>query len=379
MTETLEPPTRLATDWVAVAASLVPDLRADAPERDATGELDAATFHRLRDLGLTTALVPAELGGGGASHGELAAALRVLAAGDPSVAVTLSMHSHLVAFQAWRHHHGQDATPVFGKVLDGAMLVSTGASDWIGSNGTTTKVDGGYRVSARKSPASGCEVGTIAVTSLRWDDAPDGPSVIHCAIPLTAEGVSIEQTWDTLGLRATGSHTIVYEDVFVPDAAVSLVRPADAWHPVWNIVVGAAMPLIAAAYVGIADRAVELARDAAAGSTDPTMWQLVGELLNTHTTAADVLAAMVADSDDLRFDNTNEHASRTLSRKSIVADASVRTVQLALEAVGGRGFSRSHELQRLLRDVHAVGFHPLPAHRQRELTGRVATGHPPVG
>jgi acyl-CoA dehydrogenase len=379
MTGILEPPTHEATDWAAIAAELVPDLRAGAAAADAAGEIDAAAFHRLRDVGLTTAMVPAELGGGGATHQQAADALRVLATGDPAVAVTLSMHSHLVAFQRWRHHHGQDAGAVFAKVVDGAILVSTGASDWVGSNGTATKADGGYRVSARKAPASGCEVGSIAVTSVRWDDGPDGPAVIHCAIPLTAEGVSIERTWDTLGLRATGSHTIVYDDVFVPDAAVSLVRPADVWHPVWNIVVGAAMPLIAAAYVGIADRARALAVEAAADTTDPAMWDLVGELSNRHTTAADVLAAMVADSDDLRFANTDEHSARTLSRKAVIAESAVRTVQLAMDVVGGRGFSRSHEMQRLLRDVHAVGFHPLPAHRQRQLTGRVATGHPPVG
>lgn len=108
-------------------------------------------------------------------------------------------------------------------------------------------------MSARKSPASGCEAGHILVTSIRWDEAPDGPKVLHCAVPIGAEGVRIERTWDTLGLRATGSHTVVLDEVFVPDAAVSLIRPADQWHPVWNVVMGAAMPLILSAYLGIAD------------------------------------------------------------------------------------------------------------------------------
>jgi len=100
----------------------------------------------------------------------------------------------LVAFQVWRHNHGQDASKIFGKVADeGAILVSTGASDWVGSNGTVEKVEGGYRVNARKTPASGCEVGQIAITSFRWDTAPDGPSVIHCAVPFASDGVSIDR------------------------------------------------------------------------------------------------------------------------------------------------------------------------------------------
>ena len=145
----------------------------------------------------------------------------------------------------------------------------------------------------------------------------DGPKVLHCSVPFGTEGVRIERTWDTLGLRATGSHTVVLEEVFVPDAAVSLIRPADQWHPVWNVVIGAAMPLILSAYLGIADAAVELARDAVAGRPAPHTFQLLGEMINAHTTAADVVAATYLDADDLRFPNTDELASRTLVRKTV--------------------------------------------------------------
>ncbi len=189
--------------------------------------------------------MPLEFGGGGASHAEVGRLLRELGRRDPSTAVAFSMHCHLVAAQVWRHRHGMDASALFRKVVDDrAVLISTGASDWVASSGSARRVEGGYRVSARKSPASGCEAGHVLVTSIRWDDAPDGPKVLHCAVPFGAEGVRIERTWDTLGLRATGSHTVVLDDVFVPDAAVSLIRPADEWHPVWNVVIGAAMPLI---------------------------------------------------------------------------------------------------------------------------------------
>jgi alkylation response protein AidB-like acyl-CoA dehydrogenase len=45
---------------------------------------------------------------------------------------------------------------------------------------------------------------------------------------------------------------------------------------------------------------------------------------------------------------------------------------------GGRGYFRGHRLQRLLRDVHAAPYHPLPEKRQLLFTGRVALGLPPV-
>jgi alkylation response protein AidB-like acyl-CoA dehydrogenase len=324
-------------------------------------------------------LVPAEAGGGGASHAEMGRVLRELGRGDPATAVTLSMHSHLVAAQVWRHHHGQDAAPVFAKVVAGAVLISTGASDWVGSNGTAQQVEGGYRVTARKSPASGCEVGDILVTSIRWEEGSDGPQVLHCAVPFSAEGVRVEKTWDTLGLRATGSHTVILDDVFVPDAAIALIRPADVWHPVWNTVVGAALPLIMSAYLGIADAAVSLSLDLVRGRSDGHIVQLAGEMVNARQTGVDAVEAMLSSSQNLRFDNTDEHASVTLSRKTVAADALIATVRLAIELSGGLGYTRSTELERLYRDVHGCLFHPLPRAKQITFSGRVALGTSPLG
>ena len=371
--------TKTDTDWTALAREIGETLEAGTAERDRLGEISHAAFETLRATGVTAALVPAEAGGGGASHAEVGRLLRELARHDGATAVSLSMHTHLVAAQVWKHRHGVDVSAFFRKVVaDRAVLISTGATDWIGSNGSARKVDGGWRVSARKAPASGCEVGQLLVTSIRWGDAPAGPRVLHFAVPMSAEGVRIERTWDTLGLRATGSHTVVLEEVFVPEAAVTLDRPADVWHPVWNVILGAAMPLILAAYVGIADAAVELAVAAAMGRNAPHLPQLLGEMLNAHTTAADVVDAMFRDADDLRFPNTDAFAARALSRKTVASDALVATVRLAIEATGGAGYSRSSDLERLYRDVHGCLFHPLPRARQTAFSGRVALGLSPV-
>ena len=351
-----------------------------ASAHDRSGTINVEAFDALRTNGTTKALVPVEFGGLGASHADMGAILRTIARFDPAIALTLSMHSHLVAAQVWRHHHGLDASALFAKVANEcAILVSTGASDWIGSNGTARKVEDGYRVSARKAPASGAEVGTILATSFRWDDAPGGPQVVHCSIPLAAPGVSIDLTWDTLGQRATGSHTVVLDDVFVADSAISLSRPADEWHPVWNTILGAALPLIMAAYLGIADAAVEVAKATVAGRSEQHVLQLLGEMLNAHTTAADVIAAMFDDADNLHFDNTDEIASRMLSRKTVASDAVIETVRLAIEATGGLGYTRRSDLERLYRDAHASLFHPLGRAKQTMFSGRVAQGLDPVG
>jgi acyl-CoA dehydrogenase len=216
------------------------------------------------------------------------------------------------------------------------------------------------------------------VTSARWDDSPDGPQVIHYSVPFTADGVSVEETWDTMGMRGTGSHTVVLDDVFVPDAAVSLVRPAGVWHPIWAVVLGVAMPLIMSTYVGVAGSAAERAIAIAASKPDPlTVAPLVGRMLSRLSVARSLVGTMIASADDLRFDNTLEHASVTLARKTAAADACIDTVRVALEIGGGQAFATSSGIERLYRDVHGALCHPLPAAQQERFTGRVALGLTP--
>ncbi|MEL7155588.1 MAG: acyl-CoA dehydrogenase family protein [Actinomycetota bacterium] len=372
--------------WPERAAALAPQLAAYSADHDRSGTFVTEAFDLLRAEGFIGALVPTEFGGAGISHVEAGAVLTELAKGCPATAVTLSMHYHLVATQVWRHNAGQDAEGVLRKVADtDAILISTGASDWIDSNGTATKVEGGYQVTARKSPASGAPVGTILVTSVPWAEGPDGPSVIHCAVPFAAEGVSIDATWDTMGLRATGSHTVVLDDVFVPDAAVSLIRPAGQWHPVWNAVLGSAMPLIMSAYLGIAAAAAELATEAVAASVGiddaAVAVQLdgLGRMGNQLTTASDLVAAMLASSDNLSFAPTLTHTATVLARKTEAAEAMIATVRSALDLYGGRGFTVAGGLERLYRDVHGALYHPLPAAKQRQFSARVALGLDPLG
>lgn len=367
------------TDWSARADEVAATIAPLAAAHDRAGTFTADAMDVVRAAGLLTAPIPAELGGGGATHGETCAMLRRLGAACASTAVTLSMHDHLVCTQVFRWRHGQHAETVLRRVADeGLFLVSTGASDWLGSNGSARRVDDGFVVRARKSPASGAPAGDVLVTSIRWDDAPDGPQVVHASVPFSAPGVRVEATWDAVGLRGTGSDTVVLEDVHIPDAAVSLVRPADRWHPVWNSVLGTALPLIMSAYLGVADRAVEVATSSVAADPPPHVTALVGSMGNHHAMAEDAVAAMVAAADDLHFSPEDHVAAAALTRKTNAAEAVLATVRLAVQVVGGRAFSSGHELARLLRDAHGAGFHPLPPARQVELTGRMALGVDPA-
>jgi len=227
-------------------------------------------------------------------------------------------------------------------------------------------------------PISGCEAAQVLATTVRYEHE-DGTDILHCSLPMSADGVRIERTWDTLGLRATGSQTVVLDDVFVPDSAVSLRRVADEWHPIWNTLVGCAMPLIMSVYAGIADSIVEVAVAVAKRKNDGPTTSLVGEMMNVYRVGIDTIDAMVRTAENLHFVPSDETAAIVLSRKTNVTEAFLATARLALEVTGGAGFSRGSDLEQLYRDMHGCIFHPLPRARQVRLSGRVAVGRAPAG
>ncbi len=372
--------TKRETNWVAVARDLGPALAAEAATHDAEGTFVAEAYQLFAERKLFSMAIPEELGGGGAGFAELCETIRTLATYDPSAALALSMHSHLVAASVWKHLHGKPGAALLRKVADGQLpLVSTGASDWIDSNGTMTKVPGGYRVTARKVFGSGSPAAAMMIASARYDDPHEGVLVLHFPVPLSAEGVSSANDWDTHGMRGTGSHTLLLDDVFVPDEAIALTRHAGEWHPAWSVVMTVAPPIYMAAYVGIADKAAELARATARNKADVSYMPFAAGEMETELMATRTAwRAMVDNANEYDFSPKLERANDQMMLKSLCARGAIATVDKAMELAGGRGFFRGFGLERLMRDVRAAPYHPLPERRQQEFTGRLALGRDPV-
>ena len=367
-------------DLKALASELGPKFAEGAAERDESNRFVAENYLLLKEHKVFSAMIPAVLGGGGATHGEMCGFLRAIGRQCGPTALTLSMHQHLVAAAVFNHAHGKPGQKLLEKVVAGeTVLVSTGANDWLASNGSVERAEGGYLVSARKAFSSGSPVGQVMVTSAPWDDGQAGWQVLHFPVPLSAEGVSLAGDWDTMGMRATGSQTVVLDRVFVPEEAIALRRPRSAYHPAYNVILTVALPLIVSAYVGIAEAAAEIATAMAARRTgDPVAPYLLGELANHLTTAQIAADSMIAVANDLAFDPVTGTANAVLMRKTIAASAVLATVEKAMEASGGGGFYRKVGLERLLRDAHGIQFHPLQEKRQQHFTGRLALGLDPI-
>ena len=363
------------SDWTALARELGPRFAARASSHDAADSFVADNYRDLRERRVFSAGVPAELGGGGASHTELCAMVRLLGQHCGSTALALAMHTHQVAIAAWRwRHEAAPVEPLLRRVAtEQAILVTSGGSDWLAGSGRAEKVDGGYRVTGRKVFASGAPAGDLFMTMAVHDDPEGGPTVLHFAIPLDAPGLEVQDTWRTLGMRGTGSHDIVLNGVFVPDAAIGIRRPPGRWGPAWHLVAMLALPLIYAVYVGIAEGARGLAiRQAAGRGHDAGIQELVGRMENELAIAKMALRQMIdaAASGGVGGETTNE----VLIGRAVAGPAAIRTVEVAMEVTSGAGFYRDLGLERLFRDVQAARYHPVRGSAQLIYAGRMALG-----
>jgi acyl-CoA dehydrogenase len=364
------------TDWPALINQLGADFARRTAEHDRDDSFVAENYAALKANGAFAAGVPAELGGGGASHAELCAMLRQLAHHCSSTALAFSMHTHLVATMAhlWRAGNKAPESMLRRVAAENLVLISTGGSDWLMGSGTLRKVDGGYRLTGRKIFASGVPAGDVLMTTGVYNDPEAGPTVFHFPLPLRSEGVKVLDTWKVLGMRGTGSHDIEITDAFLPDAVMGGVRrPAGKWHPFMHTVALVALPLIYGVYVGVAEAARNRALQLATRKKDdPLIAILVGEMENhlvTAQLAQDAMAEMTATAKA-----GAETTSAVLVRRTIVGNAVTATVQKALEVAGGPGFYRGTGLERAFRDIQAARYHPLPEKLQTRLTGRVLLG-----
>lgn len=367
--------TPAADDWLARADRIGAAIAKHAAEHDAEDSFVTEAYARLKAEGLFKALVPVEFGGGGATITEICQVIRRLGASCGATALAFAMHSHLVAVAAWRWRHQGAPTEGLLKRLaaEDLILVSSGGSDWLPSGGTATKVEGGFKITARKPFSSGCPAGDLLMTSAVYDDPSAGPTVLHFAVSLKAPGVVIRDTWRVLGMRGTGSNDIELTEVFVPDAAISGRRPRGAWHPLFHIIGMIAFALIYAAYVGVADgaraRTLAIVKRKA---PDMLTASLVGDMENAFVAADTTLARMI----DLAETGTPgaESTSLAMSCRTLVGRFAIETVERAMEAAGGQAFYREAGLERAFRDIQGARYHPLQEKPQTVLAGRVALG-----
>lgn len=343
-----------------LGADVLNTIRSRAAGYDETNSFFHEDLQQLRELGYLT---PRPLS-------QMVADQRTLARHAPATALGLGMHFTWMGVAQTLLADGDDS---LSWVLDDgragelfAFGVSERGNDRVLTDSLTRveEVDGGFSLSGEKIFTSLSPAWTrLGLLGRR------GEHIVHGFITRDTHGYEIVPDWDTLGMRATQSHTTLLNGVFIPQERVARVVPVgDSSDPFIRAIFQNFLLLVSAVYVGIAERALELAvqavqsrRSLARGdepySTDPDIrWQIADMAIDVDALDAP-LRSLASDVDD-----RVEHGARWFRVLSGVKHRSVETartvVDQSLRLHGGRGYRRTEEISRLQRDVLAGVYHP---------------------
>jgi alkylation response protein AidB-like acyl-CoA dehydrogenase len=358
------------TGLQTLAASLAADFATRAAAHDRDGSVPRENFAALHQAGLLGLTVPQAFGGRGGGLRDCVAVIGTIAQGDPATALILSMqylqHAGQSRDSRWPasvHRHVAEAAMRDGALINALRVEPELGSPHRGGLPATTarRVEGGWILSGRKMFSTGAELLRWGLVWARTD--ADVPDVGMFLVPMAAAGVTIVESWDHLGMRATGSHDVVFQDVALPaDHALDLRAP-EAWKErdptalAWNNVT------IAALYDGVARAARAWligylhervpSNLGASLATLPRFQETVGEieaLLAVNRRLIDHAAEQV----DLTPDQTPDDP--TLVKYTVTGNA-IRAVELGLAAIGNAGLSRHNPLERHYRDVLCSRIH----------------------
>ena len=371
------PRTEREREIVARAASAASVAEQHASRHDRDGSFPVEGLAELARNGYLAISVPSALGGGGGSIPEVVLGNLALAKGDASLALVVAMHNALLGrvrdAGVWPTEQFERLAREVARAREGngALINSLASEPEMGSPSrgglpatSAVRCEGGFQLNGRKNFSSGAPVLRWGVVSAAVHADPDSqPYLGSFIVPLAAKGMRIEQTWDTLGMRATGSHTVVLEDVEVPfDAEVPRVtsmRDALPHERAWSLT-------ISAIYLGIAeaarDYAVQFARErkptalgGKAIATLPTIRERAGRMDLLLFEARGLLVGLARAWD---ASPSSDLEAALAAAKVVATNNAVIVTELAMRLVGGSSLDRSAPLERHYRDVRGGLHHP---------------------
>ncbi|WP_407165769.1 acyl-CoA dehydrogenase family protein [Bradyrhizobium sp. ORS 111] len=373
--------------YIARALRLAEVFAARAPAHDRDASFAFENFADLSREGLLALTVPAALGGVGAGARDAARVLGIIGKADPSTALVLSMHyiQHLVMARSTRWP-ARLSRKLARETIEGVALINAlrvepelGSPARGGLPATVARrTETGWQLSGRKIYSTGAPILKWYVVWARTDEAETRVGLF--LVPAGLPGTGIEESWDHLGLRASGSHTVVFDDVVFPLDHEIDVRKPDDWKAPDPTQATVHTIFVAAIYDGIARAARDWlvtflkervpANLGAPLATLPRVQEVVGGIEARLAVNARLIESLAAD-----FDRGFQlSAIESNIVKLTVTNNAVKAVEDALSLTSNHGLSRTNPLERHYRDVLCGRVHTPQDDSTRISAGRHALG-----
>lgn len=352
-------------DSAIVPAETLRRIAAAAAEADRAGAFPHEGIQAVQEAGLLQATVAARYGGPGGDLPTVARIISEIGRADPSVALIVSMTLVNHLSQARQSHWPEDyyrriveegrARPI---LLNAARVEpELGSPARGGLPRTVAKRDPeGWRITGAKRFVTGSEGLTHFLVWATTDEARTrvGTFIVAAGSP----GIRIVRNWDSLGMRATSSHDVEFEEVLVPEGLVINISEAgqaqqdNLGHAILTLV-------LTSLYLGVA----EAARDAFARfAHDRVPANLGRPIAETERilSAAGEIDLLVSSARTFLFDALDHHrddAEHLIRARLIVGRQLLEAVGLAVRTLGNPGLGAELGLERNFRDIQAVLVH----------------------
>ena len=403
MSYRIVPRTPAGERLIAAASGLRDVFQERSDGADRANEICAENYTDMQAAGITAAFVPEELGGMGLrSIHDWILAIATLAKGDGSAAIAISMHLSATRGLAALYRASEPGSAPHSRAK--AVLEAVAARTMLICSTTTergtdnlhplteaTATEDGWRLNGTKYFVTMSSLATHVATNVRMRDA-DGDHIANVLMAMNTEGVHQQDDWDALGMRASGSQSVKFENCLVPYDALRKIGPWGQWStPVLINRTLANVPLVGA-FLGMAETAFEFAVDGQAKDSKATnrsgVHHALAEMEIFLATSQSILARLGVQLDDFMAE-TEGGAKATYaqghelmkdyqSAKWVVNRHAIDIVSQAMDLSGGGGFMAGNPLSQLYRDVRAGPFmQPYSPIDAREYMGRVLLGDLP--
>lgn len=410
MDPTIQPLTAPGRRFVELAEMHAKEAAEVAERHDRDGTFPAEVFESMKASGFLVSTVPEEFGGlGMGSVHDLAAGLARLGRGDGSTAIAANMHLvfGVVAGRALRgaREVGDEETAsamsgylsILGAGAIGAANATEGGTDLRHPLVEAVRVDDGWSLSGRKIFSTLSPVAELFFVPFRTQTEGGGYESGFAIVPRGTAGQTILDNWDSLGMRGSGSHDIVYENCVVPEEFGQVTGPWGEETEMSLVIATAGTVGLLGAFLGIAEAARDLVVDMAGRRTKAPSGRLVAERHGIQHQVAEMevdletCRAVIERSsrlidqqvterspNEVTLEEMHELGGRFQCAKLVANRTAIDVVDRALTISGGAGYLTSSPLSRLYRDVRAGPFmQPLSPNEAYEYIGKVALGRPP--
>jgi alkylation response protein AidB-like acyl-CoA dehydrogenase len=370
----------------AVAARLAES----AAEHDRSGRFPAADLAALRESGLLGLMVPERLGGAGAGFADYAEVAMSLATGSGATALVFNMHASVTGALATVPEELARALgagdgffamrdDVLRRAAAGAFYAVAMSERGAGSRlsaltSTYQPVDGGWRITGSKTFVSGAGHADAYLVAARARDVE--PARVSQFLVPPGEGVTVEETWDSLGMRATGSHDLHLDTVVPRDALLGGVEGL-------ALVVAQVMPQwlvasYAAVYTGVAQAAVDAAAAYVGERGLSRLGAVRSRLGRADARVAAVREVVLAAARRVDTEPGSPETNRWVWRAKLLAGETAAEVAASLlEACGTGATRRGNPLERLYRDARCGSLQPATSDVCADWLGLAALGRDP--